>query len=156
MQRLLRLGLFLLGASLLAMLLPMAGRTQPGPGGRKGGPWGKGPPDPGMIFDFMAKGKEAVSVSDIPVSPWDPQARDRMADWLKKKGVTNGQMTRAHFAQYWQDSEPERNEMRAKMREMWGGGKKGPPPGSASPGDTSSPGKTPPADDNNGWGRISG
>ncbi len=107
------------------------GLTQPGPGGRGGF-------DPSKIFDRYATGPDVVDVAKVPEATWersrrmDPQAKENMLAFLEKKGVKNGQFTRALFSEYMEGR-------MAAFRAKKGGG---PPPAPVVPG---APGAAPPA-----------
>jgi len=121
--RLTRYHLFLLGGLFLIVMGPLA-FTQSGPErGNREGKMGKGM-NTDFFFTMMSGGNETFEVSkvqlkDRPGSTAEQQ-RERMLTFLQKKGVTNGVMTKAIFAEY---SEERMTEWRAKMeKEKLGGG----------------------------------
>ena len=107
-MRLTRYHLFLLGGLLLMVMGPLA-FTQPGSGGGgKGGRGGKGGKgmNPDFIFNKMSGGKETFEVAkvqlpDFPNSTAEQQ-KQQMLTLLQQKGITNGIMTKAVFADYWE------------------------------------------------------
>lgn len=82
------------------------------PGGRTGGfggggmPFGGGNSDPNRIFDFLAKGRPYFLLTETQ------RLREPLTQYLKERGVSNGQVTRELFAQF--------NEQ--QMKAMSGGG----------------------------------
>lgn len=102
---------FLLGGFLLVVLGPLA-LSQPG--GRRGG--GKGFSfDPDSFFDKIAKGKDVIVVAEVEsTNPRKSTAdmRESMNTFLQKKGVTNGQMTKELYREYFQE-----------RMQQWGRGK---------------------------------
>src|SRR6478609_8486384 len=68
-------------------------RGQGGPGGRGG--FGGGGFDPGMIFDRYAQGKSSISINDYPA-----ERREGLVQFMKERGITNGQITRDQFTAY--------------------------------------------------------
>jgi hypothetical protein len=128
--RLTRYHLFLLGGLFLIFMGPLA-FTQSGP--ERGGRDGKKGMNPDFMFMLMSGGNETFEVSkvqlkDRPGSTAEQQ-RERMLTFLQKKGVTNGVMTKAIFAEY---SEERMAEWRKRETEKQQGGT------------PSAPGTTPP------------
>jgi hypothetical protein len=70
------------------------------PGGGRGG--GRGF-DPGMFFDQIANGRPAISINEMPVSPRDPNGRERVQQWAAQQGISNGQLTRDQFVRYMEE-----------------------------------------------------
>lgn len=92
--------LVLLSAAVVALMIPTLGIGQQGmPGGKggKGGGGGKGQKgmggDPNKFFDFMAKGKDYVTIADSKMMAGPLQ------EWATENGITNGQLTREQFTQ---------------------------------------------------------
>jgi hypothetical protein len=54
------------------------------------------------MFDRLSGGKDTVSVDALPdwVTRFRPDTKQKMTDFLKSKGVTNGQMTRALYTEF--------------------------------------------------------
>jgi Ca2+-binding EF-hand superfamily protein len=131
-----RFHLFLVVGGILVLLGPALGQTQDRPrfGGGGRGPGGQRRPfDPNMIFNFMSGGKDYIVIDEVPANPRDPSARERMAEFAQRQGITNGRLTREQFASYMQ-------ERMAQFRGGRGGSRPpGPPPG--GPG---APGGAPP------------
>jgi hypothetical protein len=140
-----RYHLYLLVGLVLVIVGPAA-FTQPGPGGRGGGGGrGRGMMDPNAMFNMYSGGKDEIVVSEVQVPEFMQRwvtaddLKERMNNFLKSKGVTDGRMTRELFTQY---SEEQRREMMARFQGMRGGGGGGRRGGGAAPsGDSpSSPG----------------
>jgi EF hand len=111
------------------------GGTDDGNGGGRGRGFGKGGGggfDPSMIFDRIANGADTISADALAerFGRFDPQAKEKVQSFLEKKGITNGQITRDIFSEYF-------TEMRSQR--MNGGGPGGRGPGGDSPGATPPP-----------------
>ena len=128
----------LLGASLL-VLGPAIGLGQPGnfPGGPPPGGFGQTPGgqggfqgrqgrqgrqggfrlDPSMIFNMLSGGKDYLSETDYLANPMvtarDPNAKDHIEAFMQRNGITNGQLTRDQFAQFFEERRTERQAERA-------------------------------------------
>jgi len=137
--RLSRYHLFLLGGLMLVTLGPLA-FTQPGP---PGGGGGGGRFDPkamsGFMFASLSGGAETFNVKTVEIPAMmarreTPEAvKEKMMAFLQKKGVSDGTMTKAHFADYFEER---MNERRAQWEKEKGG--------SAAPaGSASTPGAAP-------------
>jgi Ca2+-binding EF-hand superfamily protein len=140
--RIFRTSVLLLGGLVLMSVLflgvlpvlmdPPLALAQPGGPGGPGGKGMKGPRDPNAFFNKLARGKDVIIVSEMP-----PFFQDKMAAFLKEKGITDGRMTRDLFAEY--------------VPQMMGGRRKGGPPGGGgappSPGTPASPGADPAGED---------
>jgi Ca2+-binding EF-hand superfamily protein len=87
-----------------------------GPGGGGGRRGGGGGFQPGQIFDFLAKGRATLPISDITF----PRLRQAAEQYAKEHGITNGQLTRDQFI--------------AARQAMMGGGPAPGGPGGAAPG----------------------
>jgi Ca2+-binding EF-hand superfamily protein len=125
------LGLFIAG--LLILMVGPDGYGQFGPqGGTPGGapipvPGGGAPGmarkgfDPAVLFDLAAKGKPVIVISEMAVG-----TKERMEEYASEKGITNGQITREQFLDYF-------DHMRAK-RATAGGAQTITIPGAGPPG----------------------
>jgi len=91
--------------------------------------------DPTMMFDRMSGGKPTIDANTYQ-SRWDPQAGQKMREFLSKKGISNGQMTKDLFGEYMKE------QMAARMAGGGGGmggfgrgdrGDRGGPPGAGGP-----------------------
>jgi hypothetical protein len=142
--RLSRYHLFLLGGLFLITLGPLA-FTQPGPPGGEGGGgrFGGGRFDPkamsGFMFSSLSGGAETFNVKTVEIPSMmarreTPEAvKEKMMAFLQKKGVSDGTMTKANFADYFEER---MNERRAQFEKEKGG--------SATPGGSpSTPGSAP-------------
>jgi len=120
------LKLFFLGALVLTFGGSVA-FTQPG--GGKGGGFGR--TDPDEQFAKYAKGKDVLTVSEVEVEGFmarfmpTEKVRESMNTFLKEKGVSSGQMTRAQYREYTDWS-------RAKMMEQFQKGGSTPKDGGGS------------------------
>src|SRR4051812_4756566 len=103
-MKLTRYQLFLLGGLLVIIMGPLA-FTQPGPGNmqiRMGG-GGKGP-NSDFMFNMLSGGKDSFNVNSVQLPEWltrrEPadKQKERMLTYLQKKGVSNGEMTKANYA----------------------------------------------------------
>src|SRR5207302_1551420 len=94
--------------------------------GRGAGGGGGGPRrfDPNMAFNWMAKGKDVLVIAEVQPSPRDPAARERMEEFAKRNGISNGQLTREQFARYMEEQMAERMSRRGGPPGQGGG-----PPG---------------------------
>jgi EF hand len=154
-MRLTRFHLFLaLGGSLL-LLGPAISLGQPGgfpggqpggqpggfPGGQPGGRQGGQPGgrqggrqfDPNMIFNMISQGKDTIDVATyLPMAQMrDPNAADKINEFMQRMGITNGQLTRDQFAQFMQERMTQRQADRAAANP--GGSATDPANPSASP-----------------------
>jgi Ca2+-binding EF-hand superfamily protein len=122
-MRLTRFRVFLLCGGALLLLGPAVALSQPGgfpgggqPGGGGPGGWGgrlqlgggPGGPgggfrDPNMIFNMLSGGKDVIVVSDLMNNPMAARDKDRIDSYMQRNGITNGQLTRDQFAQYFQE-----------------------------------------------------
>ena len=137
-MRLTRYHLFLLGGLFLMVMGPLA-FTQPGPGGGKGGKGGGkgGKMSPDFMFMMMSGGNDTFEVAKVELRQWPggptvDEQKQQMLTALQQKGVTNGVMTKAVFADYWEQRMTEmRAQREAKMKD--GGTPAGPggPPASS-------------------------
>jgi hypothetical protein len=136
-----RYHLFLLGGLFLMVMGPLA-FTQPGPGGGKGGKGGKGGGKGGMspdlIFMMMSGGNETFEVAKVELRQWPggptaDEQKQQMLTALQQKGVTNGIMTKAVFADYWEQRMTEMRAQREAKGKQDGGAPRGPggPPASS-------------------------
>jgi Ca2+-binding EF-hand superfamily protein len=141
--RLTRVHLYLLGGVLLFVIGPMVfsqpdpnGRGRGGKGGQRGTRMG---PDPNAFWDQLAQGKDSININEVQFPPQMAFFADRMrqgwADFLQKKGITNGIMTKELFLAQreeaklaWQGGGKGNKGM--KMRGMPQGGASGAAPGS--------------------------
>ncbi len=84
----------------LALVVGNTALTQfqgPGRGGRgRGGMGGGRGMNPDMIFNFMSQGKDYVEIATMR------RDRDQAEEYAKRKGITNGRLTREQFADYMQ------------------------------------------------------
>lgn len=89
--------------ALAALLLSPAWGQFPGRKGGFGGgmqfgdggsPFGGGRMNPNSMFDFLAKGRPYFLVTETQ------RLREPLTQYLKERGITNGQVTRELFAQY--------------------------------------------------------
>src|SRR4051794_27968387 len=96
----------------LALLLETAPKGFAQKGGKRGGGFGGqdgsgGAPDgggkkgkmafkmdPGAIFDRMSGGKDFISIESMRMG------KEQAAEWAKKEGITNGNLTRDQFTKY--------------------------------------------------------
>lgn len=65
--------------------------------GQGGGGWGQGGGggfDPDRMFEFMARGETTIKIENVQFG------RDRLEEWAKQNGITNGQVTREQWAEY--------------------------------------------------------
>jgi len=138
--RLTRYHLFLLGGLFLIFMGPLA-FTQPGPGGGKQGR--QGGPSPDFMFAMMSGGNDVIDIKNLQVPQW--MTRNESADSIKekllafnqKKGITDGKMTKAVYAEYFEER---MTEFRAKMAEKnKEGGTPGAPPQAAQGGPSAPP-----------------
>jgi len=134
-----RLKLLVLGALVLGIAGSVAFTQNPGGDKKRGGF------DPDAIFDRYAKGKDVIVVSQVEqderFARWMPteKLREQMNNYLKEKGISNGQITREQYRDY---STWSRQKMMEQMQSggmQWGqkGGdnkdkKDGPPQGDKS------------------------
>lgn len=92
-----RLSLVLFGCLVLIITPAMTpGQFQPGGGkgsGGKGG--GKGGFDPNAMFDRMANGRAAIPVDEVRTS-----RRTELMQYMKDRGITNGQITRQQYVDF--------------------------------------------------------
>lgn len=88
--------LFFRPASVSAQFPPFGG----GFGGR-GGFGSRG--DPGAFFDRLAQGKPTLSIEQAPFF-----LRDPLMQFAKEQGITNGQLTREQFLQFWAQRQQQR------------------------------------------------
>jgi Ca2+-binding EF-hand superfamily protein len=101
-------------------------------GGAPGGGFqgGKGGFDPSMFaskaFDKYANGRDTLVIAEVQSSR-DPQMQEKMQAWAATKGITNGQLTRDQFADYFKDQFAQGGF--GKTRGGSGGGPGGPPGG---------------------------
>ncbi len=92
----LALAAFLLGPSTGVSQGPRGGGGRGGFGGGGGG-WGGGnPPDAGVMFDWLAKGKATIKITDLS------RGRDQATAWAAKNNITNGEFTKEQWAEYTQ------------------------------------------------------
>jgi Ca2+-binding EF-hand superfamily protein len=116
-------GVGVLGELLLVSdAFPQIGGAPPGgPGGgfRRGG--GGGFPR-GGLFDRFANGRPSIAISEIPFPP----LRQRIEEYAKENGITNGQITRDQFMAAMQKT--------ATMRAPGAGAPGGQGPGGGGPG----------------------
>ncbi|MCI0681565.1 MAG: hypothetical protein L0Y71_05640 [Gemmataceae bacterium] len=73
--------------------MPFGGGGQFGGGGGRS-PFGGGGSDPNRIFDMLARGRPYFLVTETQ------RLRDPLTQYLRERGITNGQVTRELFAQY--------------------------------------------------------
>jgi Ca2+-binding EF-hand superfamily protein len=67
---------------------------------------GGGKMNPDMIFNMMSQGKDYIVIAEM----W--RDKDKAEDYAKRKGITNGQLTREQFADYLQERFAERQASR--------------------------------------------
>lgn len=84
--------------------MPQGGFGGPGGGrGERGGPgggnFGRGGFDMGMLFDRASNGKPTLDVNTY-TSPFDPQAGQKLKDFMAKKGISGSQINREQFTEY--------------------------------------------------------
>ncbi len=79
-------------------------RAQFGPPSGGNGRFGGGPPDPGRIFDFIARGKDHIEISQLR------RGRDQVEAWAKQNGISNGKLTRDQFSKYFQSRMKEKEQ----------------------------------------------
>jgi Ca2+-binding EF-hand superfamily protein len=115
--RLTRIHLCVLIVLLMAIIGP-AVFSQPNPGrGGKGGRGGRGGMfgDPSAFWDQIAQGKDSVKVNEVQFPPqmqfFAERIRQGWSDFLQKKGITNGIMTKELYL-----------EQSEERRRAWGGG----------------------------------
>jgi Ca2+-binding EF-hand superfamily protein len=123
-----RLWVLLTIALALALVVANTALTQfqgPGRGGRGGrgggmggGRWGGGPPDPNMIFNFMSQGKDYIVIAEMRRE----SDKTAMTEYAQSKGISNGQLTREQFADYWQQRMAQRQANRGGGPGGRGGG----------------------------------
>jgi hypothetical protein len=65
-----------------------------GGGGGGGSPFGSGNSDPNRIFDMLARGRPYFLVTETQ------RLREPLTQYLKERGVSNGQVTRELFSQF--------------------------------------------------------
>lgn len=109
--------LFILGCALL-LLAPGLTPAQFGGGGKKkggGNPGGFGGGDANSMFDYYAKGQPVVVIANTNFF------RRPLTQFAEEKGITNGQLTRPQFAEFWDWQAKNR----AQGGGMLGGGGKG-------------------------------
>ena len=111
-------------AALLLFPAPSIGQGGFGGGGKKkgGGSFGGGAPDANQLFDYYAGGKPYVLISDVKFN------RDKMLAYAQEKGISNGQLTRPQFADYFDQS------MKARAAGGFSGGTGGSNKGGKTPG----------------------
>jgi Ca2+-binding EF-hand superfamily protein len=69
-------------------------------GGQGGGGWGgqggggRGGFDPDRIFDMLAQGANTIKIANMTFG------RDRVEQWAKEKGITNGELTREQYREF--------------------------------------------------------
>lgn len=90
-----------------------------------GGNFGRGGFDMGMMFDRVANGKPTIDVNTFS-SPFDPQAGQKLKDFMAKKGISGSQINREQFTEYMNE------QMAARMATR--GGAPGGPGGFGGPG----------------------
>jgi len=120
--------LFVLGVLVLGVVGSVAFTQGPsGGGGNK-----RGGMDPDAMFDRLAKGGDAIVVSqyetDERFAKWMPTetVREWMTAFLQEKGIKDGKITREQYREYSTWVQPKMMEHGQKMREQWnngGGGK---------------------------------
>jgi Ca2+-binding EF-hand superfamily protein len=94
-----------------AALFFMPGTTTGQPGGKKGfGGFGGGGTDVNQMFDRFAKGQTTIVIAD---TRW---FNTQMSQYAAEKGITNGQLTRPQFADFWEWN-------KARGPQAFGGGK---------------------------------
>lgn len=72
-------------------------QADPGNPAAPGGGMGRiGGFDPGSMFDFMAKGKPTISISDPPVG----LKKESLEEYAQAAGITNGEITRDQWTGY--------------------------------------------------------
>ena len=106
----------------LCLVLPSASRGQfrgGFPGGGPGG-GGMGRSDPNQIFEFLSKGRGYFLLTDTR------SLREPLTQYLKDKGITNGQVTRDVFTAF-------NEQMKARMGGSTGGPSQGFNPGAFNP-----------------------
>jgi len=53
-----------------------------------------------MIFNMMSQGKDVLVIAEMQPSRFDPTAKERMEEFAKRNGITNGQLTREQFTNF--------------------------------------------------------
>ena len=117
-MRLTRFQLFLLGGLFLMVMGPLA-FTQPGggKGDRKGGPGGFKMTADGP-FTMLSGGNDFIDIKTVQIPGWMTRGasadavKEKMLAFAQKKGITDGKMTKAVYAEYFEEGMAE---MRAKM-----------------------------------------
>jgi hypothetical protein len=124
--------LLLVGLALTLLGAGIALTQVPGPPGRGGRGGGRGRFDPNMMFNFMSGGKDVIAIAEVQPSRFDPTVKERMEEFAKRNGISNGQLTREQFAKYMEERMAERNASRG------GTPPPGPPVTPVTPGSTPS------------------
>jgi hypothetical protein len=93
--------------------------------------------DPNMLFNMMAPNSDFLTETQYLANPFvsrDPKAKDRIEEFMQRKGITNGGLTREQFAEYVQERMTQRQAERAAARGENGQNPTDPnaPPGAAS------------------------
>jgi Ca2+-binding EF-hand superfamily protein len=96
-----------------------------------GGNFGRGGFDMGMMFDRISNGKPTIDVNTYS-SPFDPQAGQKLKDYMATKGISGSQINRAQFTEYMNE------QMAARMAARGGA-----PGGFGGPGAPGGPGGPP-------------
>ena len=119
------LGTFIFFSSCVAFALAQRGGPG-GPGGTGGGGF-----DPGAIFDRMSNGQPFISIANAKFS------RAGLEEYAKQKGISNGQISKSAFLDYWanKDKYNANNGAMGMGKQRFGG-----PGGPGSPGGQMSPG----------------
>ena len=96
--------------------------------------------DPATMWESLAPGKDSINVNEVQFPPqmqmFADRLRQRMAEYLQTKGVTNGVMTKAQYMEY---SEESRQRFSKGGFNKKGGGPSPTTPGAAPGGTTPTP-----------------
>lgn len=120
-MRMTRIQVFLLGCLLIALLGPAVFSQRGGMGGGKGGKggMGKGMFNPDDIFNRMSNGEATFDVNKVELRQWGQetveQQREKMMSFLQSKGVSNGQMTKELYREYFEARSKDREKGMAEM-----------------------------------------
>jgi hypothetical protein len=140
--RLTRYHLYVLVGLVMVFVGPLA-FTQPGGGGRggRGGGGRGGFMDPNQFFNTLSGGKDVLVVEEAKfpeqMAAFAPRIKQAMQEYMQRKGITNGQLTREQYLDY---AEEFRQRMFRGGGRRGGGASGGSPPSSGSSGSGASSG----------------